>query len=98
MARKITAEDIQKINEIYFEVGTYAETARRTGFSPSTVKKYVQKDFSAAVIPQDKIFKKENIPPIDLSIFQGVKNLGNLCVLSEEEFEGVKELWKEMSV
>ena len=37
MAR-VTDEDKILINQIYLEVGTYAETARRTGFSPSTVK------------------------------------------------------------
>ena len=41
MANKVTQENIIEMNEIYLKVGTYAETARRTGFSASTVKKYI---------------------------------------------------------
>ena len=35
------SEDILRINELYYKHKTYAEVARQTGFSASTVKKYV---------------------------------------------------------
>jgi hypothetical protein len=41
MASKVTNEDILRINEIYYKTKVYAETARQTGFSASTLKKYV---------------------------------------------------------
>lgn len=51
MATKITQEDKIRINELYLKYKTYAEVARQTGFSASTVKKYVVPNF----IPQDKL-------------------------------------------
>ena len=51
MASKITQEDIININELYLKYKTYAEVARQTGFSPSTVKKYVVSNF----VSQDKL-------------------------------------------
>lgn len=40
MAR-LTEADIEEIKRVYAEVGSYAETARRTGRSPATIKRYV---------------------------------------------------------
>ena len=51
MATKITQEDKIRINELYLKYRTYAEVARQTGFSASTIKKYVIPNF----IPQDKL-------------------------------------------
>ena len=59
MANKVTNEDILRINEIYYKTHTYAETARQTGFSASTVKKYV--------IPGWEPVKMDNIIRFDLS-------------------------------
>ena len=36
----ITQDDIKEINRQYKKLGTYAATARATGFSPGTIKKY----------------------------------------------------------
>ena len=41
MARKVTEEDKILINELYIKLKTYAAVARETGFSPTTVKKYI---------------------------------------------------------
>jgi DNA invertase Pin-like site-specific DNA recombinase len=41
MATKVTEQDKIQINELYLELKTYAAVARETGFSPSTVKKYI---------------------------------------------------------
>lgn len=100
MANKVTNEDILRINEIYYKVKTYAETARQTGFSPSTVKKYI--------IPNWKPVAAENIIRFELSqlpdfqkaseIFRGIDNYGNLCVLTDYEREEIKKLWEEIAV
>lgn len=100
MANKVTNEDILHINEIYYKTHTYAETARQTGFSASTVKKYV--------IPGWKPVEVENIIRFDMAqlpdfiktaeIFRGINNYGNLCILTEYEKDEIKELTKELAV
>ena len=99
---KITYEDIKNINELYANLKTYAAVSRATGFSPATVKKYVQKDY----IPiKDRAENTNPAPEIDLNcITAQVLNLfrcddwKDLCVLSEEEYEDIKSLWKEMNI
>lgn len=100
MANKITNEDILRINELYYKHKVYAEVARQTGFSASTVKKYV--------IPNWAPVAKESIIHFDLArlpdfteavkIFRGVQNYGYLCQLTPMETEEIKELWKELAV
>ena len=97
MAR-VTQEDIIKINEIYYKVGTYAETARQTGFSPATVKRYVIADWRPVEIQNITRFKLEDIPNFDSSIFKNVDNYGDLCELSESEKEELYALWEELSI
>ena len=100
MANKVTNEDILRINELYYKHKVYAEVARQTGFSASTVKKYV--------IPGWEPVQTENIIHFDIAqlpdfteavkIFRGIDNYGNLCVLTEFEQKEVEELWKELAV
>ena len=69
------------------------------GFSASTIKKYVVKDFSIPNEAEIKRFSLDDIPDkVDLDIFTSVENLGDLLVMSDEEYDEVKELWKEMSL
>lgn len=92
----ITQKDIQEINRLYAELHTYAAVARKTGFSPATVKKYVIKDY----VPVDETnFKRFNrpLPEFDPTMFRG-NDWGALCVLSEDERKEIKELWKEIEV
>ncbi|MBI4208084.1 MAG: hypothetical protein HY538_00055 [Deltaproteobacteria bacterium] len=42
MSRKLQAADIQRIRDVFREVGTLAETIRRTGFSEGTVRQYIR--------------------------------------------------------
>ena len=51
---KVTPQDIQIFNEKYYACHNYAQVARETGFSASTVRKYVQKDWAPPVI-EDRI-------------------------------------------
>ena len=100
MASKVTNEDILRINELYYKHKVYAEVARQTGFSASTVKKYV--------IPGWEPVAAENIIHFDIAqlpdfteaakIFRGVDNYVYLCQLTPIETEEIKELWKELAV
>ena len=93
----ITYEDIKRINELYIECGkVYAAVARKTGFSPATVKKYVIKDY----VPVDETnFKRFNrpLPEFDSTMFR-CSDWGHLCVLTEDEVKEIKDLWKEIEV
>lgn len=98
MARKVTPEDIIVFNELYFKLKTYAAVARETGFSASTVSKYVDKNWRPVEKENVKKFTKEEVPEFSTEMFRGVENYGELCVLSDEEKEEIKELWKELAI
>ena len=98
MANRVTSEDILRINEIYYKTKVYAETARQTGFSASTVKKYVIPGWQPVVTENIVRFELSQIPEFDSSIFKGVDNYGDLCVLTEREKEEIEGLWGELAV
>ena len=98
MANKVTNEDILRINEIYYKTKVYAETARQTGFSASTVKKYVIPGWEPVKEEGVVRFERSQVPEFDFSIFKGVENYGDLCVLTTEELEELKDLWRELAV
>ena len=98
MAKRVGVEDIQRINELYYKYKTYAEVARQTGFAPSTVKKYVDSNWQPLNEIEVVKFTKDDLPDFTTDIFRGVKNFGDLCVLSEEERKEIEELWKELSI
>ena len=89
MARKVTEEDKILINELYIKLKTYAAVARETGFSPTTVKKYIITNY----IPKEQI--QQNVFNINKEMFD-IENFGELCILSKEEKIEVEELWKEL--
>ena len=96
MARKVTAEDIKQFNELYQKYKTYAEVARQTGWSASTVSKYIDKNYvmpTAAILVH---FDMTTMPEFSPEMFKGIENYGELCELSDEEKEGVVALWKEL--
>lgn len=95
----ITQEIVKEINELYLQIGTYAGVARKIGIAPTTVKKYVVPNYTAENTIQKKVFEKNKVPKdIDFSLFINKEDWGDLCVLSEQEKEEVKELWKELSM
>ena len=98
MATKITNEDILRINELYYKHKTYAEVARQTGFSASTVKKYVTPGWKPVETQNIVKFDMSKLPDFDSSIFKEVDNYGELCVLIEREHEKMKLLWEEMAL
>lgn len=94
--RVVTNADVKEINRLYLELKTYAAVSRATGFSPATVKKYVIKDYQ--VVDEKSIKHYEGaLPEFDSTIFRG-DDWGPLCVLSDEEIEEIRELWKELDV
>lgn len=99
MARRITIDDIRKINELYYQYHNYAEVARQTNWSASTVRSYVDKNFNPVTEDQIKRFDPNvDMKEFDETIFEGLDNYGELCVLSEEEKEEIRLLWKELTV
>ena len=98
MAARITNKDIVCINELYYKHKTYAEVARQTGFSASTVKKYVIPNWQPVEQKNIIRFEWEDIPDFDGGkIFEGVSNYGYLCSLTDYERREIEELWKELS-
>lgn len=98
MAKRVSQKDIIQINSLYKELKTYAAVSRQTGFAPSTVKKYVDPNWQPLNEIEVVKFTKDDLPDFTTDIFRGVKNFGDLCVLSEEERKEIEELWKELSI
>ena len=98
MANRVTSEDILRMNEIYYKTHVFAEVARQTGFSASTVRKYV--DVNWKPIELDKIIKFDlnNLPEFDTTPFKHVSDYGAMCILDDEEIDQIRELWKELAV
>ena len=92
----ITQKEIKEMNRLYAELGTYAAVSRATGFSPATVKKYIIKDYK----PTDEstwIRFDRPLPEFDSTPFR-CDDWGSMCLLSPEEEEEIRELWKELEV
>lgn len=92
----VTNDDIKEMNRLYKELKTYAAVARKTGFSPSTVKKYIIPDYK--VVEEKDIIKFDHpLPEFNSEPFRG-DDWGHLCELTDEEIEKVKILWNELEV
>lgn len=98
MAKKVTTDDILKMNELYYKYHTYAQVARETGFSASTVSKYVDKNWKPIQTENIKHFTIPMLPEFNTYKFKDVENYGDLCVLTEREQEEIKELWGELAI
>lgn len=97
MAR-VTSEDILRMNEIYYKTRVFAEVARQTGFSASTVRKYVDVNWKPVENENIIKFDMNDLPEFDTTCFKDIENYGDLCVLTEREQDEMKELWKELAV
>ncbi len=92
----ITQKEIKEINRLYAELKTYAAVSRATGFSPATVKKYIIKDYTP--VDESTFIRFDRpLPEFDSTIFRG-EDWGDLCLLSPEEEQEIRELWKELDV
>lgn len=91
--KRVTQEDIILINEAYLACGTLSGAAKATGWSSSTVKKYLIPNFKS----EQKIEATNiELPPISkvLEQLQG----DNLTCLRPDEERELKQLWVEMIV
>ena len=100
MAKRVTNEDILIFNEIYYKTKNYSQVARETGFSASTVRKYIDKNWKPVAAENIVHFDIAQLPDFTeaVKIFCGIDNYGSLCVLTELEQKEVEELWRELAV
>ena len=94
--RTVLPSDIAEMNRLYSELHTYAAVARQVGFSPATVKKYIDPNYQM-VDTTSIIHFNRPLPPINTHKFRG-KNWGTMCVLTDNEVQNLRDLWKEIEV
>ena len=96
MAKRVTQEDIININELYLKLKTKSAVARETGFSVSTVSKYIIADYKPAAAIERKKFTGE-LPEFDESIFK-IEDWTPLLNISDTEMDEICELWGELNL
>ena len=95
MARRATAEDKERMNELYLEIGTYAGVARKIGFSASTVKRYIIPNYT----PKNQMyvpFEGKILNVKDIKLPKTSKEWYATLQLTEAEQAGCEELRKEI--
>ena len=98
MGRRVTPKDIITINETYLLCGSYSATAKATGWSTSTVSKYVDKNYKSSV-EGARVSSVQTIEPAALDVtVEYLLNHSNLSCLTEQERAGMKEIWRGMLV
>lgn len=102
MPRKIVQEEDKiKFNELYLQFGTYAEVARQTGFSASTVRRYIIPGYVGQDILDDlKIEFAGELQDLGPKIPypQTAKDWQDLFKMSIEEQKECEELRKEIAI
>lgn len=94
MAKTVTNEDIIKINEAYLICKTYSGAAAATGWSATTVKRYIIPNY---VSQKEKTSCEITIPSIEETIQKLLSN-EHLCSLTDAEIEETKEFQKELFI
>ena len=101
MARHtVTDNDKIQFNELYLQCGTYAEVARRTGFSASTVKRYIIPNYVSINAVAENIipFDKEILAIDQISFPNNRKEFYNLLVLTDIEKQECEKLREELLI
>lgn len=93
---KVTQEDIIEFNKLYLELRTYTAVARKTGFSSSTVKKYIIPDYQPTEVKKIRKFNGE-LPDVNFEVFRK-EDWADFIQLSESEVEEIKEFWEELEL
>ena len=95
MARRtVNEEDIIQINEAYLLCGTYSGAAKATGWSASTVKKYIISGYTSQI---DTAARESMITLPDLDeVVANLKQMARATMLTSEEALEITELWKEL--
>lgn len=95
MARRtVNEEDVIQINEAFLLCGTYSGAAKATGWSASTVKKYIISGYTSQI---DTVVRESMITLPDLDeIVANLMQMAHATMLTSEEALEVTELWKEL--
>ena len=64
----------------------------------STVSKYIDKNFKPIDETKIKRIGVNDVPEFTTALFEGVEDLGDLCVLSDDERVEIVDLWEEIAV
>ena len=92
--KRVGPDDIIKINEAYLACGTYSGAAAATGWSASTVRKYVISDYKS----EQKVEVADiELPPIE-EIAEKLPPWYDITCLTPEEEKEIKMLWGEMLI
>lgn len=94
MRRTVNEEDIIQINEAFLLCGTYSGAAKATGWSASTVKKYIISGYTSQI---DAAARESMITLPDLDeVVTNLMQMAHATMLTSEEALEVTELWKEL--
>ena len=94
--KTVQPDDIIEMNELYLTIGTYAGVGRATGWSGSTVKRYIIPNY-VAKDKQEKIEPMEfDVPAGETLIYPAVWS--DFLQLTNEEQIGISELQKTISI
>jgi len=92
--RRVTEEDIIQMNEAFLLCGTYSGAAKATGWSASTVKKYIISGYTSQI---DTAAQESMITLPDLDeVVANLMQMAHATMLTSEEALEVTELWKEL--
>jgi len=92
--RRVTEEDIIQMNEAFLLCGTYSGAAKATGWSASTVKKYIISGYTSQI---DTAARESIITLPDLDkVIANLRQMAHATMLTSEEALEVTELWKEL--
>ena len=94
--KRVGPEDIIQINEAYLVCGTYSGAAAATGWSASTVKKYVDPNYKSQSITTEDEADIE-LPPLS-QVAEWLPPWYDITCLTPQEEKEIKQLWKEMLV
>lgn len=92
--RRVTDEDIIQMNEAFLLCGTYSGAAKATGWSASTVKKYIISGYTSQInaAAQESMV---TLPDLD-EVVANLRQMVHATMLTSEEALEVTELWKEL--
>lgn len=93
---RVSPDDIITFNNLYLKYKTYAAVARETGFSASTVKKYIISGYEQAQTTEIKKFEGD-LPPFEPETFRKDDWCDFIMYLPGER-EEIEELWKELAI
>ena len=94
--RRVTEEDIIQMNEAFLLCGTYSGAAKATGWSASTVKKYIISGYTSQIVTaaQESMI---TLPDLD-KVVANLRQMAHATMLTSEEALEVTKLWKELII